>query len=137
MTTATGARRRLQALANRGWSATAIGGQGLGVSAAQAKRVMERGGPVTPELAERVAAAYDVLWNRPPPQRTGGQPPGPLSGTLTARDGRRRSAGMTRPWTTRARLRRRGGGAAGARRSPAPSWPRTPSLCAGTAAAAR
>ncbi len=73
MVTAIGARRRLQVLANRGWPASAIGREGLGISTAQASRVLSGTGQADPELTGRVAAAYDALWDREPPQHTGMQ----------------------------------------------------------------
>jgi hypothetical protein len=73
MVSAIGARRRLQALANRGWSAGAIGREGLGISASQAARVLDGAGQVSPGLAAIVAGAYDALWTRKPPQATATQ----------------------------------------------------------------
>jgi hypothetical protein len=65
-----GTRRRLQALMNRGWSPQAIQAA-TGIPAARITAAVT--GRRQPALAlddHQVAAAYDRLWQRPPPQAT-------------------------------------------------------------------
>lgn len=66
-TDATGTRRRLQALARRGWSLGKLSAR-LGTS----RRAIEilRYQRVTPAVAAKVAALYDELWDQPPPMAT-------------------------------------------------------------------
>jgi len=73
MATGIGARRRLQALAHRGWSGAAIERAGLGISATEADLVLQGRPGVTQELADRIAAAYELLWDRRPAQTTASQ----------------------------------------------------------------
>jgi hypothetical protein len=67
--TAWGTTRRLQALASRGWSAQAIQAA-TGIPGRQVTAAISDRRDVMPGLDRQVAAAYERLWNRPPPQAT-------------------------------------------------------------------
>jgi len=60
------------ALASRAWSPAAIEAA-AGIPAAQVDRALADPGGVSPLLARQVAAAYDALWDKEPPQRTPGE----------------------------------------------------------------
>jgi IS30 family transposase len=64
---ATGTRRRIEALATVGWSATAIADR-LGVTKAAVRQLTLRH-RVTVEKAAAIAAVYDELWDKKPPAR--------------------------------------------------------------------
>jgi hypothetical protein len=68
---ATGARRRLQALAAIGWSPDLLAAE-LGRSTSSLRRSMTSPS-VTARTARDVAALYERLWNTPPPRHTAGQ----------------------------------------------------------------
>ncbi len=63
---ATGTHRRLQALVAIGWSQAKLAAR-LGMTPANFAAMMRRG-QVTASTARAAAAAYDELWNRPPPE---------------------------------------------------------------------
>lgn len=67
--TALGTQRRLQALMNRSWSPQAIE-RATGIPAIEIARALADQRGTSPALDERVAAAYDRLWNQPPPLAT-------------------------------------------------------------------
>lgn len=64
-----GAQRRLQALANRGWTARQIE-QATGLPASVAARALERTAGISRDSAARIAQAYDRLWDKQAPQAT-------------------------------------------------------------------
>ena len=67
---ATGARRRMQALAAAGWSAQRLANH-LAVDRAHAGRIIRGDNPrVTAATARTVRGLSDELWDRPPPQGT-------------------------------------------------------------------
>lgn len=68
MVDGTGTRRRLQALATRGWPSPQIASR-VGISAAHLNRV-RRSGHVSQVVAERVSVVYDELWDQAPPSGT-------------------------------------------------------------------
>ncbi len=67
--TPAGTQRRIRALMARSWTPEAIAAA-QGIPAAEMRLALEHQAAINPELAQRVAAAYDALWDRPPPQRT-------------------------------------------------------------------
>ena len=67
--TPAGTQRRLQALMSRGWSPETIE-RAIGLPAMESARALEDRRGISAEAAKRVAAAYDRLWDRPPPQLT-------------------------------------------------------------------
>ena len=67
--TPAGTQRRIRALMARSWTPEAIAAA-QGIPAAEMRLALEHQAAISPELAQRVAAAYDALWDRPPPQRT-------------------------------------------------------------------
>lgn len=67
-TDATGTRRRVQALAARGWSQGRVAAR-LGVSRKNFNAMMRRG-RVSAATARAVAALYAELWDAPPPEET-------------------------------------------------------------------
>lgn len=67
--TTVGTRRRIRALGARGWGLGAIARE-AGVTAGQVHQALIRLERTTPEIAGRVAAAYDRVWDRPPPAAT-------------------------------------------------------------------
>ncbi len=64
-----GTQRRLRALASRGWSAPAIQ-RATGIAAADITTAINDSQDACRDLNNRVAAAYDQLWNQPPPHAT-------------------------------------------------------------------
>jgi hypothetical protein len=64
-----GTQRRLRALANRSWSPEAIA-QATGIPAAELAAAVDNRAAASPQLHQRVAAAYDQLWDKPPPLAT-------------------------------------------------------------------
>jgi len=65
-----GTTRRLQALASRGWSPEAID-DATGLAAASVTAAVSGQPGTAPALdARAVAAAYDLLWDQPPPSAT-------------------------------------------------------------------
>ncbi len=64
-----GTQRRLQALATRGWSSGAIG-QATGIPAADITAAITDPQDTAADLSTRVAQAYNLLWDRQPPQAT-------------------------------------------------------------------
>jgi hypothetical protein len=64
-----GTQRRLRALMNRAWAPEIIE-RVTGIPQAQIITALARRTAITPDLAQRVAAAYDQLWDRPPPRTT-------------------------------------------------------------------
>ena len=62
---ATGTKRRLQALMALGYSTTVIG-EGLGTDRRNVLRLLSKP-KVAQQTADKVAAVYDELWNRPVP----------------------------------------------------------------------
>jgi hypothetical protein len=65
-----GSMRRVRALAARGWTPAGIE-QAAGVPATDVRRALENETRLQPGTAARIAAAYDALWNKQPPQPTG------------------------------------------------------------------
>jgi hypothetical protein len=65
--TPAGAVRRARALANRGWAPEAIE-RAAGIPADDCRRALENRHVISPDAAQRIAAAYDRLWNRQPPR---------------------------------------------------------------------
>src|ERR1700722_886280 len=65
--TPAGTQRRLRALMSRGWSPEAIE-RATGLPARESARALEDRRRISAEAAARVSAAYDRLWDRPPPQ---------------------------------------------------------------------
>jgi hypothetical protein len=71
---ATGSRRRLQALAARGWSERALAAEyGPGGHCNALARIFRGQPAVTPAVAQRIEDLYDRLWDQPPPARTKSQ----------------------------------------------------------------
>jgi hypothetical protein len=66
-TDATGTRRRLQALMRCGYSLPLLAGR-LGCSRQELRLKLHERGSVTAATARAVAALYDELWDRPPPE---------------------------------------------------------------------
>jgi len=64
-----GTQRRIRALCARGWSGQAIE-RATGLPAGSTARALANRRTITPDLASRMAAAYDCLWNRVPPCHT-------------------------------------------------------------------
>ena len=64
-----GTRRRLQALASRGWSPQALQAA-TGLPVADISAITSGRRPASPELGQSVAAAYNQLWDQPPPAAT-------------------------------------------------------------------
>lgn len=64
-----GTRRRLRALAARSWTPAAIGKES-GIPAVVIGRELDGQDVIGPEMAGRVAAIYDRLWDRRPPAAT-------------------------------------------------------------------
>ena len=69
--TSAGTQRRLRALMCRGWSPEAIE-RATGLPAPELASALEDRRGISTEAAAWVAAAYDRLWDRPPPQATDG-----------------------------------------------------------------
>jgi hypothetical protein len=67
-----GAQRRVRALCARGWAPDAIE-RAAGIPAGVAIRVLARRDTIRPDACAQVAGAYELLWNRQPPQRTGAE----------------------------------------------------------------
>jgi hypothetical protein len=67
--TGLGSQRRLQALAARSWSTAAIS-EASGITADEVRSALEHPATVSPELASRIAQAYDRLWSAQPPRTT-------------------------------------------------------------------
>jgi hypothetical protein len=65
--TPAGTQRRLRALMSRGWSPETIE-RATGLPALESARALEDRRGISAEAATRVSAAYDRLWDRPPPQ---------------------------------------------------------------------
>jgi hypothetical protein len=65
-----GARNRLHALMARGWSMEAVAGA-TGMDVADLDRVLTRLERCKPDVPQRVASAYERLWNAQPPRSTG------------------------------------------------------------------
>src|ERR1017187_5025063 len=66
---AAGTQRRIQALMARAWSPGAIE-HASKVPAACIRRALADPGSIAPEMAARVARAYDRLWDKAPPRAT-------------------------------------------------------------------
>jgi hypothetical protein len=64
-----GTQRRLMALMNRSWAPQAIQ-RATGIPAAEITNALTDHAAISPGLAERVAAAYDRLWDQQPPRAT-------------------------------------------------------------------
>jgi hypothetical protein len=62
-----GAQRRLMALMNRSWAPQAIE-RATGIPAAGITAALSDRETISQALAGQVAAAYDLLWDKPPPQ---------------------------------------------------------------------
>ena len=69
MPTAQGTQRRLRALTNQSWSPHALQ-QATGIPAAVITTILDGGRTPGRAVNERVAAAYEQLWNKPPPLAT-------------------------------------------------------------------
>lgn len=67
--TGVGSQRRVQALMARSWSAEAIG-EASGIRADDVRVALERPAAISPDLAGRIAKAYDALWSTQPPCAT-------------------------------------------------------------------
>lgn len=67
--TPAGAVRRARALASRGWAPEAIA-RATGIPADDCRRALENNKVISADAAARIGAAYDRLWDRPPPRAT-------------------------------------------------------------------
>jgi transcriptional regulator with XRE-family HTH domain len=86
--TPAGTQRRLRALMSRGWSPETIE-RATGMPAPQSARALEDRRGISAEAAARVAAAYDRLWDQPPPQVTDHDRMLAAAAAKRARSGRR------------------------------------------------